>query len=115
MINIASDENDDLLQKQRITWRYENKCKYITSKLECKVKKNWCEKHKISKLENGQIMKKDKLGVEQLYKKWQKKKNLLGLVYLTGTTNNIDRKKKTEQQKFKTSEQIVRESKLKKS
>lgn len=129
MLDIVGDENSDLVQKHRITRWDTNKRKYVTSTLGLEVDKIGMSSTKKIKLENGAIMKKDKLKVGQLYEKWQKKKRNVGDSIFdddnggiddTATNNNIsipkNNKKNTradnKSMKAKTSAQIAKERRI---
>jgi len=120
MLDIVGDENADLVQKHRITRWDKNKRKYVTSTLGLEVDKIGMSSSKKVKLENGTVMKKDKLKVGKIFEKWQKKKKNLGDSIFDdefdGDTNEIPsslpKNNNTSKEKIKTSAQIAKERKI---
>jgi ATP-dependent RNA helicase DDX54/DBP10 len=71
MLDIVGDENDQLVQKQRMMRWDKSKRKYIQTTVG--AERSGDSKSKKLKLESGQIVKKDKLKLGDLYEKWQKR------------------------------------------
>jgi ATP-dependent RNA helicase DDX54/DBP10 len=73
MLDIVGDENDQLVQKQRMMRWDKSKRKYIQTTVGSELSGD--SKSKRLRLESGQLVKKDKLVIGELYEKWQKKTN----------------------------------------
>eukprot|EP00980_Cylindrotheca_fusiformis_P028267 scaffold22589_cov138-Cylindrotheca_fusiformis.AAC.30 len=71
MFDIVGDENDQLVQKQRMMRWDKSKRKYIQTTVGAELSGE--SRSKKLKLESGQIVKKDKLKLGDLYEKWQKR------------------------------------------
>lgn len=73
MLDIVGDENDELVQKQRMMRWDKSKRKYIQTTVG--AERSGESRSKKLRLESGQIVKSDKLKLGELYEKWQKKTN----------------------------------------
>lgn len=71
MFDIVGDENDQLIQKQRMMRWDKSKRKYMQTTVGAELSGE--SRSKKLKLESGQIVKKDKLKLGDLYEKWQKR------------------------------------------
>ena len=71
MLDIVGDENDELVQKQRMMRWDKSKRKYIQTTVG--AERSGESRSKKLRLESGQIVKSDKLKLGELYEKWQKK------------------------------------------
>mmetsp|Transcript_24297 Transcript_24297/g.27110 ORF Transcript_24297/g.27110 Transcript_24297/m.27110 type:complete len:962 (+) Transcript_24297:77-2962(+) len=73
MLDVVGDENDQLVQKQRMMRWDKSKRKYVQTTVGAELSGESYSKR--VKLESGQIVKKDKLKLGEIYEKWQKKTN----------------------------------------
>lgn len=73
MLEIVGDERDDLVRKQRMMRWDKSKRKYVQTTVGAELDGE--SKTKKTRLENGAIVKSDKLKLGELYEKWQKKTN----------------------------------------
>jgi ATP-dependent RNA helicase DDX54/DBP10 len=73
MLDVVGDENNQLVQKQRMMRWDKSKRKYIQTTVGAELSGQ--SKSKRIKLESGQIVKSDKLKLGEIYEKWQKKTN----------------------------------------
>lgn len=73
MLDIVGDENDQLVQKQRMMRWDKSKRKYIQTTVGAELSGE--SRSKRLKLESGQVVNKDKLKLGAMYEKWQKKTN----------------------------------------
>ena len=73
MLDVVGDENEELVQKQRMMRWDKAKRKYIQTTVGAELSGDSYSKR--VKLESGQIVKKDKLKLGEIYEKWQKKTN----------------------------------------
>jgi ATP-dependent RNA helicase DDX54/DBP10 len=73
MLDIVGDENNDLVQRQRMVRWDKSKRKYIQTTLGQELSGD--SKSKKLRLESGQLVNKDKAKLGELYEKWQKKNN----------------------------------------
>ena len=73
MLEVVGDENDQLVQKQRMMRWDKSKRKYMQTTVGAELSGQSYSKR--VKLESGQIVKKDKLKLGEIYEKWQKKTN----------------------------------------
>ncbi|KAL3934498.1 MAG: hypothetical protein SGBAC_009796 [Bacillariaceae sp.] len=73
MLDIVGDENEQLVQQQRMMRWDKSKRKYMQTTVGAELSGE--SRSKKLKLESGQIVKKDKLKLGELYEKWQKKTN----------------------------------------
>jgi hypothetical protein len=73
MLDIVGDENDELVQKQRMMRWDKSKRKYIQTTVG--AERTGDSRSKKLKLESGQIVKSDKMKLGEFYRKWQKKTN----------------------------------------
>jgi len=73
MLDIVGDENDQLVQKQRMMRWDKSKRKYVQTTVGAELSGE--SRSKRLRLESGQTVKSDKLKLGELYEKWQKKTN----------------------------------------
>ena len=73
MLDVVGDENDQLIKKQRMMRWDKSKRKYVQTSVGAELSGTSYSKR--VKLESGQIVKKDKLKLGEIYEKWQKKTN----------------------------------------
>jgi ATP-dependent RNA helicase DDX54/DBP10 len=73
MLDIVGDENDELVQKQRMMRWDKSKRKYVQTTVGAELSGESFSKR--MKLESGQKVKTDKLKLGEVYEKWQKKTN----------------------------------------
>lgn len=73
MLDIVGDENEQLVQKQRMMRWDKSKRKYVQTTVGAETSGE--SRSKKLRLESGQLVKKDKLKLGELYEKWQKKTN----------------------------------------
>ena len=73
MMDIVGDENDELVQKQRMMRWDKSKRKYVQTTVGAELSGESFSKR--MKLESGQKVKTDKLKLGEVYEKWQKKTN----------------------------------------
>jgi hypothetical protein len=73
MLDVVGDENEQLVQKQRMMRWDKSKRKYIQTTVGAELSGQ--SKSKRIKLESGQVVKSDKLKLGEIYEKWQKKTN----------------------------------------
>ena len=73
MLDIVGDENVDLVKRQRMMRWDKSKRKYIQTTVGEELSGD--SKSKKVRLESGQLVKKDKVNIGDLYEKWQKKTN----------------------------------------
>lgn len=73
MLDVVGDENDQLVKKQRMMRWDKSKRKYVQTSVGAELSGTSYSKR--VKLESGQIVKKDKLKLGEIYEKWQKKTN----------------------------------------
>ena len=73
MLDIVGDENEELVQKQRMMRWDKSKRKYIQTTVG--AERTGESRSKKLRLESGQIVKSDKMKLGELYQKWQKKTN----------------------------------------
>jgi ATP-dependent RNA helicase DDX54/DBP10 len=73
MLDIVGDENDEMVQKQRMMRWDKSKKKYMQTTVGEELSGE--SKSKRMRLESGQLVKTDKLKLGELYEKWQKKTN----------------------------------------
>ena len=91
MLDIVGDENEQLVQKQRMMRWDKSKRKYIQTTVGAELSGD--SRSKKLRLESGQVVKTDKLKLGELYEKWQKKTNRsIGRdgVFDTPTNNDDD-------------------------
>ena len=91
MLDIVGDENEQLVQKQRMMRWDKSKRKYIQTTVGSELSGD--SRSKKLRLESGQLVKSDKLKLGELYEKWQKKTNRsIGRdgVFDTPTNNDDD-------------------------
>jgi ATP-dependent RNA helicase DDX54/DBP10 len=73
MLDVVGDENDQLVQKQRMMRWDKSKRKYVQTSVGAELSGTSYSKR--VKLESGQVVKSDKLKLGEIYEKWQKKTN----------------------------------------
>jgi ATP-dependent RNA helicase DDX54/DBP10 len=73
MLDVVGDENEQLVKKQRMMRWDKSKRKYVQTSVGAELSGTSYSKR--VKLESGQIVKKDKLKLGEIYEKWQKKTN----------------------------------------
>jgi len=73
MLDIVGDENIDLVKKHRMMRWDKSKRKYMQTTLGSELSSD--SKSKKLRLESGQLVKRDKVKLGELYEKWQKKTN----------------------------------------
>ena len=73
MLDVVGDENEELIKKQRMMRWDKSKRKYVQTSVGAELSGTSYSKR--VKLESGQIVKKDKLKLGEIYEKWQKKTN----------------------------------------
>ena len=73
MLDIVGDENVDLVKKQRMMRWDKSKRKYMQTTVGEELSGD--SKSKKMRLESGQLVKRDKANIGELYEKWQKKTN----------------------------------------
>jgi hypothetical protein len=73
MLDVVGDENDQLIKKQRMMRWDKSKRNYVQTSVGAELSGTSYSKR--VKLESGQIVKKDKLKLGEIYEKWQKKTN----------------------------------------
>ena len=73
MLDIVGDENEELVQRQRMMRWDKSKRKYVQTTVGAELSGD--SKSKRMRLESGQMVKNDKLKLGELYEKWQKKTN----------------------------------------
>lgn len=73
MLDVVGDENEEMVQKQRMTRWDKNKRKYVQTTVGEELSGD--SKSKKTRLESGQLLSKDKMKLGELYVKWQKKTN----------------------------------------
>ena len=73
MLDIVGDENEELVQKQRMMRWDKSKRKYVQTTVGAELSGESYSKR--MKLESGQKVKSDKLKLGEVYEKWQKKTN----------------------------------------
>mmetsp|Transcript_21822 Transcript_21822/g.46278 ORF Transcript_21822/g.46278 Transcript_21822/m.46278 type:complete len:948 (+) Transcript_21822:105-2948(+) len=73
MLDVVGDENEQLVQKQRMMRWDKSKRKYVQTSVGAELSGTSYSKR--VKLESGQIVKSDKLKLGEIYEKWQKKTN----------------------------------------
>jgi ATP-dependent RNA helicase DDX54/DBP10 len=73
MLDVVGDENEQLVQKQRMMRWDKSKRKYVQTTVGAELSGQ--SRSKRVKLESGQIVKSDKLKLGEIYEKWQKKTN----------------------------------------
>jgi len=74
MLDVVGDENEQLVQKQRMMRWDRSKRKYIQTTVGAELRSGQSYSKRI-KLESGQVVKSDKLKLGEIYEKWQKKTN----------------------------------------
>mmetsp|Transcript_947 Transcript_947/g.2028 ORF Transcript_947/g.2028 Transcript_947/m.2028 type:complete len:954 (+) Transcript_947:127-2988(+) len=73
MLDVVGDENEQLVKKQRMMRWDKSKRKYVQTSVGAELSGTSYSKR--VKLESGQIVKRDKLKLGEIYEKWQKKTN----------------------------------------
>lgn len=73
MLDVVGDENEELVQKQRMMRWDKSKRKYVQTTVGAELSGE--SKTKKVRLESGQIVQTDKMKLGELYTKWQKKTN----------------------------------------
>ena len=73
MLDVVGDENEQLVKKQRMMRWDKSKRKYVQTSVGAELSGTSYSKR--VKLESGQVVKKDKLKLGEIYEKWQKKTN----------------------------------------
>jgi ATP-dependent RNA helicase DDX54/DBP10 len=73
MLDVVGDENEQLVQKQRMMRWDKSKRKYVQTTVGAELSGQ--SKSKRIRLESGQVVKSDKLKLGEIYEKWQKKTN----------------------------------------
>jgi len=73
MLDVVGDENEEMVQKQRMMRWDKSKRKYVQTTVGEELRGD--SKSKKMRLESGQLVKGDKLKLGELYVKWQKKTN----------------------------------------
>jgi len=73
MLDVVGDENEELVKKQRMMRWDKSKRKYVQTSVGAELSGTSYSKR--VKLESGQIVKRDKLKLGEIYEKWQKKTN----------------------------------------
>ncbi|KAG7338869.1 ATP-dependent RNA helicase [Nitzschia inconspicua] len=73
MLDVVGDENEQMVQKQRMMRWDKSKRKYIQTSVGAELSGQ--SRSKRIKLESGQVVKSDKLKLGEIYEKWQKKTN----------------------------------------
>ncbi|KAL3917337.1 MAG: hypothetical protein SGILL_004761, partial [Bacillariaceae sp.] len=73
MLDVVGDENEQLVQKQRMMRWDQSKRKYVQTTVGAELSGQ--SKSKRVRLESGQVVKSNKLKLGEIYEKWQKKTN----------------------------------------
>ncbi|CAB9524185.1 dependent RNA helicase [Seminavis robusta] len=73
MLDVVGDENEELVQKQRMTRWDKSKRKYVQTTVGDELRGE--SKSKKTRLESGQLVATEKMKLGELYAKWQKKTN----------------------------------------
>jgi ATP-dependent RNA helicase DDX54/DBP10 len=73
MLDVVGDENEELVQKQRMMRWDKSKRKYVKTTVGSELSGD--SKSKKMRLESGQLVSSDKMKLGELYTKWQKKTN----------------------------------------